>query len=259
MAFPGLILIRPAHPGNIGACQRLAANFCLPSVAVVDPVYGALPPAQFWEQCAHWAWRTGIPAGKPGVFGSLEEASRDHVLLIGTAPPGRSQANVVSIEEAAAWLHRDAHKGPAAWVLGGERNGLGPEEWCRVRAAVEIPTASGQPDMNLSHAAAILAWESRRAAFAVHTESVPDTGIATSQEVEQVYTKLGKILAGVDYLLPNGTKVLRELRAFLTRAAPTRRELDLLIGMAGAIASSRARKAGSGTDAQTALRDQDEG
>ena len=149
-----LILARPQHARNIGACARVAANFDLSTLRVVAPV------------CTDW--RTDEEASKLAVassnallknapeFGTLEAALADCHAAIGfTRRHGKVRRQTVPFHE----LEELAADSPLriTLVFGNEEWGLSDAATALCTRLAEIPTSEHLGSMNLSHAVAVVA------------------------------------------------------------------------------------------------------
>lgn len=134
-----LLLARVADEGNVGSIVRTAAAFGIPRVALTR---GSGDP---------WS-RKALRAARGATFGRglvAEGARLEGGVLAAAVPSGGLPP---------AELPPDA-----SVVLGGEREGLTPDEVARCDLAVTIP-AAGFESLNVAAAAAILTYELARRA-----------------------------------------------------------------------------------------------
>lgn len=175
--------------------------------------------------------------------GSLEEAVRASVLVVGTS--GRIvEGEVFSPRRLAEEGARRAHEGRTSVVFGPEANGLSRRELELCHATLRIDTHPDQPSLNLAQAVLVVAYElrvavleqgasgARRPADGAATEG-EDGERATAGELEEALAEFGSGALGIRYLNPQDPgHLLAEWRRLFARAAPSRREVTLLRGLA---------------------------
>lgn len=163
-----IILVRPRNPGNIGAAARAMANFGLSDLAA------ASPHAQVWKE-ALMENRAAIGAGhlleRAGVFDSIPSAAESCSLVLGTSALNRRAParEVITLSEASLYIRKNSGGGKTAVIFGPEKHGLTEEDLSHCRAIIAVPTADGQPSMNLAHAVAVVCYE-----LAARGKGVPD-------------------------------------------------------------------------------------
>jgi len=157
-----VILVEPRHPGNVGFCARLLANFGLADWVLVGGVD--------WRDSE--AERTGGMAREvleaARRASSLAEAARGCTHLLGlTARAGRHR-RPRPLQELGRLRRAWGPGARPALVLGREDRGLEEAEAEACTELLRIPTR-GLHSLNLSHALAVALWEWFR-------EEAEDTG-----------------------------------------------------------------------------------
>lgn len=220
------VLVRPVYLGNIGAMARLAKNFALPHLSLVDP------PKQYKDAEARKMAVGAFDILKQArVFTDLKEALSEVQLSFATTCSKQRAQETVSLAEAAPLALQAAKDGnKVAFVLGDERNGLTNAELNLCHRLVRIPTARDFPSMNLAQAAAVIAYELTRA------QALPDAGedkiYPTGAEEEELLQQLGVLFDKIEFSRTyNRDVVLAEFRTLYKRLTPTKRELSLLRGV----------------------------
>jgi len=182
---------------------------------------------------------------------SLAEAVRDSVLVVGTSGRIR-EGEVFSPRRLAESGALRAHGGRTSIVFGPEASGLSRSELETCHATLQIPTHPDQPSLNLAQAVLVVAYELRMAALAegnTATRSAADRpgteeedeGRATAGELQEAVGEFGSAAAGIGYLNPQDPgHLLAEWRRLFARAAPSRREVTLLRGLARQMAFAAA-------------------
>jgi TrmH family RNA methyltransferase len=139
--------------------------------------------------------------------------------------------------------------GRLAVVFGPEGSGLSDEELALCHVRVHIPSDSAHPSLNLAQAVLVMAYELRVAGI---PDLPPDEAPrATVADIEAALDDLREALLGVGYLNPaNPGAILAELRALITRAGPSPREVSLVRGMARQVrwAAQRVARGATGDD-----------
>ena len=118
-----IVLVRPTHPGNIGATARAMKTMALRTLCLVAPERFPDPEA------------TALAAGAEDVLEAaricetLDEAIADCVRVIGSsARERRIEWPWLSPAQCARQLLGDAARGPVALLFGQERTGLTNDE-----------------------------------------------------------------------------------------------------------------------------------
>jgi TrmH family RNA methyltransferase len=219
-----IVLVRPEHGANVGACARLVRNTGAEGLDLVDP--GDWRTVECWRTA--WGAQDVLETARvhPDLPSALKGAS------LGIALSGRRGVGSPSVDvrDAARAVASLASGETAALVFGPETSGLRIEELACCGTCARIPVDPGQPSLNLSHAVAIAAYEVHRAI------APPRPGgprLATHEEKERLLGLLREGLlsiGGLPRLRAEGA--FREWRALVQRATLTPRELKLLEHMA---------------------------
>ncbi len=237
-----VVLVRPARAANVAAACRALKNMGLRSLVMVDPPEGLDQPDA--RALAYGAWDVLDSARRRAT---LREAVADAALVAGTS--GRPHPAAWTPRRLAAEAAERAAGGRLALVFGPEASGLSDEELALCHVRVHIPSDPEHPSLNLAQAVLVLAYELRVAGIPdLGTEVVPR---ATAGEIETTLDDLREALVGIGYLNPaNPEAILAELRALVTRAGPTPREVSLLRGLARQVrwAARKIARPGDGDD-----------
>ncbi len=225
-----IILVRPQHPGNIGACARAMKNMGLNRLVLVAPQRF---PAE--EAVARAAGADDIleaaevvddvPAAVAECVFVAATSARDH-----TIPLPRQDARA-----AAATLCARAGSGPVGLLFGAERTGLTNEEVDFAHVLVQIPVDPRFASLNLAAAVQILCYEIR---CAVHTGEVParDYPPASQEAFNLFLGHLEKTITDIGFLNErHPRKLMRRLTRLFRRALPDDNELQILRGILSAV------------------------
>jgi TrmH family RNA methyltransferase len=227
---PILVLVNPQDIVNIASAVRIAKNFGIERMRLVDPE--VFDPYRI-EGIAH---NTADFVARIEIRDSLEDAISDCVFTaVLTARERAAKRQVLRPGEAARILAQRASDGPVAIVAGREDSGLTNAELDLCSALVTIATDPAHRSLNLAQAVAIMAYESWNARGG---ESVPmkpprnQAEPATSGQLEQLFTDWTGALWAVDFFKTRRSEsVMRSFREIVFRAGLDGREASLLRAM----------------------------
>lgn len=231
--LPGVVLVAPRNPLNIGAVARAMANFGFMRLAVVSPY------APHWREA-----RSAI--GAPQVLASamehatLADAVAGCTLVVGTATLAarKPMQKVVSLPALAPLIRAHLEQGGRiALVFGPEKHGLTRDDLSFCHLLVNVPTDPRQPSMNLGQAVAVCLYEIAARVFSAGA-AVP-AGSAENAASPATSASLGRLAAVIEEAMTAAgysprsmqTANRHDLRVMLRRlhmnAADTRRALGL--------------------------------
>jgi tRNA (cytidine32/uridine32-2'-O)-methyltransferase len=222
-----IILVEPAHPGNIGAVARAMKTMDLAQLVLVRP---KTFPA---EDANRRAMGSLDILERARVVEDLQEAIGDCRLVIGgSARPRTFPHEEFDARQCAARLVEEAQTGdPAALVLGTERSGLENRDLDRCTHQVLIPTSAAFSSLNLASAVQILCYE----IFLAAREPVPLEARRSAEpptrqlEMEYFYKHLEGALDSRGFLDGEMREVtMTKLRRLFGRARPNSGELKIL-------------------------------
>jgi TrmH family RNA methyltransferase len=227
---PILVLVNPQDLVNIAAAVRIARNFGIERMRLVNPE--TFDPWRI-EGIAHnsAAFVAGIE-----IVDSLEAAVADcvHVAVL-TARGRTAKRRTVRPREAAAELLARAPEGPVAMVFGREDRGLTNAEIDLGHVLVTIPTDPQSSSLNLAQAVAIMSyeiWLLRGGERQPLKRPRKDTAPATSAQLEELFADWRRALWAVDFFKTRRSEsVMRSFREILHRAGLDGREASLVRAM----------------------------
>lgn len=227
------ILVRPSHPGNVGAVAR-----ALKVMGFSDLVLVAPPDAQVLrhdEACARASGAVDV-LQRARVAPSLAEAFEGITFACATAMTPRDFGPPTSApRECLPDLARSRHR--LAFVFGEERVGLLNEDLYRCHQVLSIPTAPGYGSLNLAQSVQLVAYEWRQAlgGFPVRERTVSDT-LADARALQGLAEHWREALESIGFLDPlSPKKLMVRLQHLIRRAEPTATEVHILRGMARAM------------------------
>jgi len=227
---PMLVLVAPQDIVNIASAVRLAKNFGITAIRLVNPE--VFDPWRI-EGIAH---NTADLVARIEICSSLSEALRDTVYSVALTARGRAaKRTVLEPREAAAQLAVHAASGPVAMVFGREDKGLANDELDFCRALVSIPTSAEYTSMNLAQAIGVMSYESWRVRIGADIPNKPPrrrAAPAAADQIEWLFTDWTRALWAIDFFKTRRHEhVMRSFREIVFRADLDGREASLLRAM----------------------------
>jgi TrmH family RNA methyltransferase len=227
---PILVLVSPQDIVNIASAVRIAKNFGIDRVRLVNPE--VFDPYRI-EGIAH---NTADLVARIEILDSLQAAIADCVFTaVLTARERAAKRRMLRPRDAAAALVEEATAGPVAIVAGREDSGLTNAELDLCHALVTISTHPAHRSLNLAQAVAIMAYESWIARGGENLPAKPprnQAAPATAGQLEELFTDWAGALWSIDFFKTRQPEnVMRSFREIVFRAAPDGREASLLRAM----------------------------
>jgi len=224
-----VVLLRPSHPGNIGAAARAMKNMGITQLRLVRP-------KRFPHPDAH-----AMASGALDVLESaracatLEEALAGTTYSVALSARARELSHpLLDARAAARKLLSAARKDEVAIVFGNETDGLSNKEVMRCSALARIPANPQYASLNLAQAVQVIAYELRMAAR-VPPAAPAKTGYATHEEIEKFFAHLERSVYASGYLDPRSPrKLMDRLRRLFARSRLETVEVNILRGMLAA-------------------------
>ena len=240
------IMVRPSHPGNVGAAARAIKTMGFGELCLVEPKLpdmAAHPEAQALASGA-----TDVLANALTVP-TLAEALRPITLAFAlTARPrflGPPAADIRDSAELARTHLAERPAGRIAIVLGTERSGLTNEDIALCHRVCHIPANPEYSSLNVAQALQLAAWELRYAllletggATLPVTAGKPDEGAvpASGERVQAFLAHWEQALVSVKFLDPeHPKKLVPRMRHLFTRNELSNDEVDMLRGVCTAM------------------------
>ena len=228
---PIVVLVEPQDLVNIASVVRLAKNFLLGQVRLVNP--REFDPYRI-EGIAH---NTAEVVEGIGFYDSLEAALADCVYAVALTARGRAHKRTLIRPRAAAeLLVEHQQEGAAAFVLGREASGLTNEELDRCHALATIPTNPDHSSLNLAQACGIVAYETMLARGGERQKLKPPRrkggGAAKADQLAWLFADWERSLTAVEFFKTRQPdQVMRAFREVIYRAKPEVREAALVRAM----------------------------
>lgn len=238
-----IVLVRPQHPGNIGATARAMMTMGLSKLVLVQPE--KFPHSQAIAQSSG---ATGI-LDQARVVDSIPEALEGcGDVIAASARPRHLGDEPLTPWACAERLIEATRAGEVALMFGPERTGLDNEDLEFCQATAMIPANPKYSSLNLAQAVQVFSYELRRAAMpevpkVSRKKDHPWYRPPTVEEMEHYYAHLEKVLIGTGFLNPANPRLLmRRLRQLFNRARPDRNELNALRGILKSVENPKQRK-----------------
>ena len=231
-----IVLVDPAHPGNIGAAARAMKNMGLTELHLVRPRY--FPNA---EASARASGAEDV-LNAARVHDRFEDAIAECGLVVGTSARSRHLSfDLIEPRECAQQVAQAAQTNDVAVVFGAERTGLTNEEIARCNLLVTIPTNPDYSSLNLAMAVQVLSYEiflqTRAGAPAQPPLEVP---LASAAEMTRLYAHIEEVLDYIDFRdRTGGGNLMARIRRLFNRARLDQNEMNILRGILTAVQARR--------------------
>ena len=229
-ASPILVLVNPQDIVNIASAVRIARNFGIDRMRLVDPE--VFDPWRI-EGIAH---NTADFVARIEILPSLEAAIGDCVsTFVLTGRERAAKRRTLRPREAAAEVVRDLEVGSVAIIAGREDSGLTNAELDLCRTVVTIATNPSHPSLNLAQAVAIMGYETWNARGGEDAPLKPprrEAAPATSAQLEELFDDWHRALWAIDFFKTRRSEsVMRSFREIVFRADLDGREASLVRAM----------------------------
>jgi TrmH family RNA methyltransferase len=231
-----IVLVDPAHPGNIGAVARAMKNMGLAELHLVRP--------RFFPSSEATARASGADdvLNAARVHESFEAAIADCGFVVGTSARLRHLSfDLVEPRECAQQIASAAQTGHVAVVFGSERVGLTNEELSKCNLLVTIPTHAEYSSLNLAMAVQVLAYEIWLNIRPEAAQTPPlDVPLASGEDMARLYTHIEEVLEYIDFRDRNGGgHLMARIRRLFNRARLDQNEMNILRGILTAVQARR--------------------
>jgi tRNA (cytidine32/uridine32-2'-O)-methyltransferase len=229
-SVPILVLVNPQDIVNIASAVRIARNFGIERMRLVNPE--SFDPWRI-EGIAH---NSADFVARIEIVDTLEAALADcvHVAVL-TARGRAAKRRTLRPREAAEELLERSTEGPVAMVFGREDRGLTNAEIDLGHVLVTIPTDPRSSSLNLAQAVAIMGYETwllRGGEDQPLKRPRKDTPPATAAQLEELFADWRRSLWAVDFFKTRRSEsVMRSFREIVHRAGLDGREASLMRAM----------------------------
>lgn len=222
-----VVLVRPSHPGNIGAAARAMWTMGLARLVLVAPK--RLPDAE----ATALARGAACVLDRADIVDTLEAALAGCTLAIGlSARPREFAGRVLPVREVASLAAAEAPRGEVAFVFGTEMSGLSNEELARCSIAATIPANPEYSSLNLAAAVQLVGYEARIATMGGELRRATRFPAASLEAIEGLLRHAERTLVAMRFLdLRRPRRLLPRLRRLFSRAGLEREEVNILRGI----------------------------
>ncbi len=226
-----IVLVRPTHPGNIGAAARAIKTMGLSQLVLVQPK--RFPHA---EATARASGAAGV-LDAAQVVASLDDALSGCRLAIGLSVRHRELVGKVqAVRDAAAEAIAIARSGEVAIVFGTETFGLTNDDLSRCQTLAFIPANPDYGSLNLAAAVQVVAYELRMAAGLVGGFAAVTYPLAAQDEVSGLHAHAARTLTGLGFFNPDRPRrLLPRLRRLFARTRLEHEQVNILRGILASI------------------------
>ncbi len=236
-------------PDNLGSVARAMKNFGIGRLVLAAPMTYAFGDAE------KLAVKSMDLLETMRVETSLEAALAPYTWVVGTTSRTLPSRPAIDGRGLGAMVQTERARGPVAVLFGSEKRGLSDAELLHCQAVATLPSQPPQPSLNVSQAAAVIAYEiavaeqSSVSGSATTAPSVPKaSALATRELMEEVYSRMQRVLLEAGFLNPqNPGDILDELRQLLDRSRPSTREAQLWLTAFKKLERALATRSGSAT------------
>lgn len=222
-----VVLVRPEHPGNIGAAARAMKNLGFGALHLVAPACGHLTP-----DALKMAYGAGDVLEGARLHPSLIDAvgPAQWVAGFGMARAGRPTRWLPEAGAGLAARSRADDAAEVALVFGPEISGLSNDDLAVCHQLIAIPTDTAQPSINLAQAVLLACYELSRVPTPPPASSPRDP--ATARDLDGLCAHLAETLDTIGFLFPpHDRHLVRDLRAIINRSGLDAREVRILRGI----------------------------
>ncbi len=221
-----IVLSKPKYSGNVGSIARCAKNMCIDKIAVVNSQ--ALVEDEMLQMATHCA--ADLVSGLKH-YHEIQEALSGYQYIVGTTSRlGSARGPVVSPREIADEIVDISQNNKVALLFGSEDKGLSNDELRYCHRVVSIPTSNSFKSINLSHAVMIVCYEIFTARISSLSAFTPK--MATSSEIEGMYSHLKSVLTKIGFLNPENPEYwMMHIRRFMARTKLYAKDVKIIRGI----------------------------
>lgn len=225
----GIILVHPKFPENIGAAARIACNFGIHELYVVNGNEERPDEERMLKMATH---KAAFLIHAIRYCADTAEAAASFQFIVGTtARQGRRRLEDRTPREVMAQVAPLTAGSRVALMFGSETSGLTNEDMDFCQFASTIPTADFS-SLNLAQAVAIHAYELYTALHEHPFAGVPKSDFANSYDLEGMYQHIEEALDTITFLKDNNHVFwMRNIRQFLGRMQLKKKEASLIRGV----------------------------
>ncbi|MDD3000494.1 MAG: RNA methyltransferase [Candidatus Riflebacteria bacterium] len=227
-----IVLVEPQGPLNVGSVCRAMNNFGLHNLSIVRP------GCELDNDAVKMAMHSTDILENAQITDNIPEAIKGSVLVLGTANRrGEYHEPNYTVKEGLERVSSVLSSGPVSILFGREEWGLTKDDLQYTMGTMRVVTDEGCTSLNLSQAVLLIAYEiyqkfGNPKPLLKACADDPLEQPATTDEIAKLYSHMENVLKMCEFLpLVNPDALFQVLRAFFHRAAPTGREVNILMGI----------------------------
>ncbi|MCK4846610.1 MAG: RNA methyltransferase [Deltaproteobacteria bacterium] len=231
-----IVLVEPQSPGNVGSVARVMANTGIKKMVLVNPCELSPDGDGYAMAC-----KASPLIERAQVVETLSEAVESSVLVAATTRRrGKLRYPTMTLSEATEKIVAATSGGNVSIVFGREDKGLTREEVAECGMVLEIPTDSGYPSLNLSHAVFAVCHAIFTATTPEEEDLYGDSAAVTMKELNGMYEHLESMLRALDYGDASSDSnpdevllkaIMHNFKRLFGRTTVMERELNMLRGI----------------------------
>ena len=221
-----IVLQSTIYSGNIGMIARVAKNFNIGRVRIVNP----------WctidRESLKFAAGSRDYLSEMELFFDLKQALKGYHLVIGTTARGGKNRNPDILTPEGAVSKASEIHGKTAILFGPEDRGLDNEAISLCNYLITIPCSDSHPSLNLSHSVSLIACEFFKTSTETPESPFSSNRRANFEETEGFYAHLENVLDRIGYFkTKNHRQIMLAFRRLGTKAALTIDDITILRGV----------------------------
>lgn len=208
---------------NLGFILRLAMNFDVEDIVLVNP------QQINWEEVKRFSAKAYPLIEKLSIKNTLDEAfSTDELKICTSAIISEEDflRQSITINEYRKLLIEK--EGKVALVFGRESTGLTREELKKCDVVLTIPTSHKYPSLNLSHAVAIVLYETYVTLGKAYREPSRKPILASSQDIQSIEDDINKLVSCITKDEKKKERIARSVLNIIKRGNPRKIEARAL-------------------------------
>jgi tRNA/rRNA methyltransferase len=229
-----LVLVRTKLSSNLGSVARVARNFGVKDLRLVEPA------AASDEEAHRLASGADDLLDASRRYKTLAAAIAEFEVVVMTSSlRGRAKQRCLDLAALPGFLEGLGPSARVALVFGPEKSGLTEAELSHASARLRLPTEPDFPTMNLSHATAVVLAGTR---LAFRSDSAKEESWAPARDVEAMIEHWDRALDAIGfYDTGHRDRSLRDWRRLIAGRPLPERDVALLRGVANRILVSLKR------------------
>jgi TrmH family RNA methyltransferase len=209
------------------------------------------PPPELTDEARWFACNSVDVLESAETFSDFRTAVSDISIVVGTSRrTGKRRGVILPADKAASVIIEKAKTGKVAILFGREDRGLLNEEVDECGLLLTIPTSSEHRSLNLAQAVLIIAYELLKAGYnsadadvstkkkippRMYESGQTGTRLVSHADLGSLFERMTSVLRMLEYI-PRGdrdleSKIMQNLKHFISRAGLTDWELNMLHGI----------------------------